>query len=414
MKKFIVFVVVLMLSVCISQAADQSTAKGRTRPGSIGRKPEPPHLSIITSVSTPTGNRTLYENEYGVLDIAVINTGELPATGVVAKVFAGWIDGLTVDSIKVIGHVPAGDTVHTGFLLSTSGRPARQSIFIPITVSDSSGGSVATWQPLSLDLTALPIETFPKVELSDLLTRGRNWVLVIGINEYKYWPNLENAVGDASSVKQVLEEQYGVRPEQVMELYDGHATRANIIRKLEDLARVVKGDDNLLIYYAGHGTYDNLLNRGYWVPTDADIGSSAQYLPNTDLQTFVGAIQSRATLVISDACFSGTVFREEPTRFPLYQNERYIGQVSKLKARQAIISGGNEPVMDSGISGKHSIFAHYLVDRLKQNQDRYLTVSSLFERIKVPITNSSQQTPQCRPIHNTGDEGGEFVFVKRK
>ena len=111
--------------------------------------------------------------------------------------------------------------------------------------------------------------------------------------------------------------------------------------------------------------------------------------------------------------FRGQSFAE-PTKFPLYQNERYIGQVSKLKARQAIISGGNEPVMDSGISGKHSIFAHYLVDRLKQNQDRYLTVSSLFERIKVPITNSSQQTPQCRPIHNTGDEGGEFVFVKRR
>jgi uncharacterized caspase-like protein len=222
---------------------------------------------------------------------------------------------------------------------------------------------------------------------------------------------LETPVTDARALKSALMSKYGFDPKYVLELYDREATREGIIKNLEYLTKAVRPEDNLLIFFAGHGKYDRVLQRGYWIPTDAEVGSTANYLANTDIQAFISAIGSRATLVVSDACFSGTIFRDSP---PKPKTERYFTEVSKLKARQALISGGNEPVMDAGVSNDHSIFAYYLLDRLRSNQDPYLTVSSLFERIKLPVSNSSQQTPQCMPIFSAGDEGGEFVFVRRK
>ncbi len=69
--------------------------------------------------------------------------------------------------------------------------------------------------------------------------------------------------------------------------------------------------------------------------------------------------------------------------------------------------------MDGGMFlDQHSIFAHYLIDRLGRNTDKYLTVSSLYERIRDKVSNKSYQTPECKTIQNTGDEGGEFLFVR--
>ena len=418
MKTIILMMILSLALFNPLHAIEQSTAKGKTHRGALGVRPAPARLALNVTLSTPAGNKTLYENEYGVLDLAITNTGDLSATGVVAKVHAGWLEGLTIDSLKLVGSIHPHDTVHAGFLISTNELITKQNVFLPITVLDSTGSAVTGWFSLFLDVRNITESRSkgqtPKDQIQEMLSRGRNWLFVGGINDYLYWPRLENAASDAQATRQILVEKYGFYPSEIIELYDRQATRSNIIRKLEYLARTVKPEDNLLIYYAGHGTFENLLSRGYWIPVDAEIGSTAHYLPNTDLQVFLAAIKSRATLVVSDACFSGTVFREGPTNFALHQDEEYIRKVSKLKARQAIVSGGNEPVMDTGVSSRHSVFAYYLLDRLRENQNRYLTVSSLFERIKIPITNSSQQTPQCKPIHNTGDEGGEFVFVKQR
>jgi hypothetical protein len=201
--------------------------------------------------------------------------------------------------------------------------------------------------------------------------------------------------------------------EHVMELYDEQATRESIIKRFEELAKKVEVNDNVLIYYAGHGEHDQTFKRGYWIPVDANTQSIAQYLPSTDLQTFLGALKSRSILVISDACFSGTVFPTDVKSSSFETTNGYVQKIPKPKARQALISGGNEPVMDGGVFiDQHSIFAHYLIDRLGKNTDKYLTASTLYERIKTPVSNKSLQTPECNAIQNTGDEGGEFLFVR--
>ena len=242
---------------------------------------------------------------------------------------------------------------------------------------------------------------------------SHNWLLVIGIDKYFQWPSLRNSVFDSKAVRDILMERYMFDREYVMELYDEQATREGIIERFEELARRVKANDNVLIYYAGHGEYIQTSKRGYWIPVDAGTQSAAQDLPNTDLQTLLGAIKSRSILVISDACYSGTFFPEDVKSSSFETTHRSFQEVATLRGRQALSSGGNGPVMDGGVFlDQHSIFAHYLIDRLCKNTDKYLTASSLYERVKDKVSNKSFQTPECKAIQNTGDEGGEFLFVR--
>jgi hypothetical protein len=92
----------------------------------------------------------------------------------------------------------------------------------------------------------------------------------------------------------------------------------------------------------------------------------------------------------------------------------YIQQAAKLKARQVVTSGGNEPVAGGWMFlDQNSLFAHYLIARLERNPDKYLTASSLFLQVKTPVSNKGFQTPQYKTVRDIGDEGGEFVFVRK-
>ncbi len=249
----------------------------------------------------------------------------------------------------------------------------------------------------------------------DHIVLGKYYALIIGIDSYSgEWPRLKNAVHDAKGVKEVLESQY--RFDHIETLLNQEATRAGIITKLEWLAEELQEDDNLLIYYSGHGEFKEKLNKGYWVPVDATGKSTANYVSNADLQTFLNGIRTRHTLLISDACFSGDIFRSRTTSLSSddFDNmDRYFQEVYNRSSRQAITSGGIEPVMDGGRDG-HSVFTYYFLRALKQNSDPYYDAGQVFERLKIPVANNSEQTPILQAIKNTGDEGGQFIFVRKR
>ncbi|MGE5812666.1 MAG: caspase family protein [Ignavibacteria bacterium] len=260
------------------------------------------------------------------------------------------------------------------------------------------------------------IETFNITrKLEDIITAGRYIGLVIGINSYEgYWPELENAVNDAEEVAEVLIENY--RFDTVYTIFDKEATRRNIIQKFEMLTRNVTKDDNLLIFYAGHGQFNKALNKGYWVPVDAAENSIADYISNNDVKTFIGGIPSKHTLLITDACFSGDIFRGPKTEsIPFDPNnmERYYKEVYRKLSRLALTSGGVEEVMDDG-KDNHSIFTYYLLKALKENKLKYMDANQLFSEFRIAVTNNSEQTPMLQVIRDTDDEGGQFVFIKKE
>ena len=93
-------------------------------------------------------------------------------------------------------------------------------------------------------------------------------------------------------------------------------------------------------------------------------------------------------------------------------NEKYYSRVNNLSSRQALTSGGLEPVMDGGREG-HSVFTYYFLKILKENTQKYIDAEQLFDALKIPVVNNSNQAPKFSHIKNTGDEGGEFIFYKK-
>jgi WD40 repeat protein len=240
---------------------------------------------------------------------------------------------------------------------------------------------------------------------------GNYYALIIGVDNYKgQWSPLKNAVSDARAICQLLRSKY--KFDYLKELYNEQATRVNIINELEWLVQNVKPSDNLLIYYSGHGEFNQALNKGYWVPVDAAAASTSYYISNSDIQTFLGGIKSKHTLLISDACFSGDIFRGNTVSIPFEESDKYYAKVNSVSSRKAITSGGIEPVLDGGREG-HSVFAYYLLKALDGNANKYYDASQLFDNIKIPVINNSDQSPQFNAIKNAGDEGGQFIFLKK-
>jgi WD40 repeat protein len=240
---------------------------------------------------------------------------------------------------------------------------------------------------------------------------GNYYALIIGIDAYKSpWPALVNAVNDAKALEKTLKTNY--KFDQFKTLYNEIATRDAIIREFEWLIANVKEGDNVFIYYSGHGEYKKELSKGYWVPADAISSSTSKYISNSDIQTYINGIKSKHTLLISDACFSGDIFRGNTLSVPFEESEKYYREVHGIPSRQALTSGGIEPVMDGGKEG-HSVFAYYLLKTLEANKGKYFDVSQLYTKVKIPVINNSEQTPKLSPIKNAGDEGGQFIFIRK-
>jgi len=240
---------------------------------------------------------------------------------------------------------------------------------------------------------------------------GNYYGLIIGIDQYSGdWPMLKNAVNDAKSVAELLSSKYTFQ--YMKTLYDGEATRDNILKEFETLLQKVKENDNVLIYYSGHGEYIQSMDKGFWVPVDATGKSISKYISNEDIKAFLTGIHSKHTLLVTDACYSGDIFRGKTMTIPYENSTKYYSKMYSLSSRKALTSGGLEPVMDKG-KDNHSVFAYYFLQALKNNNEKYLDAGQIFDLLKIPVVNNSSQTPAYSPIRNAGDEGGQFIFIMK-
>ena len=237
---------------------------------------------------------------------------------------------------------------------------------------------------------------------------GKYKALIMGINDYMgpEIPDLETATNDATAVARVLKEKYGF---EVKLLLDREATKEAIYRELRNLTESTKPNDSVLIYFAGHGDLDRTYDGGWWIPADAVGGNPVTYLDNVQVQKAMRSMKARHVLLVSDACYSGTLFGKARSLPPVIDDKYYLSLYNE-KSRWGMTSGNKTPVSDHGTGG-HSVFAHQLLKELGNSEKPFISTHELFARIAPVIANNSAQTPICRPILNTGDQGGEFVFV---
>jgi len=235
------------------------------------------------------------------------------------------------------------------------------------------------------------------------LDYGEYHALIIGNNNYETLPDLRSAVNDAKAVSTLLDKDYGFK---VTTLVD--AKRADVLRSLAQLRQSVREEDNILIYYAGHGWLDEETNEGFWLPVDARQDDQSNWILTDRVVAQIRAMQAKHVMVVADSCFSGTITRaiRIDQRTP-----DYLQKIVKTKSRTALTSGGLEPVLDTG-GGRHSVFARSFISLLEDNQG-VLDGSTLFSDLRQKVMDNAAQTPQYGNIHKAGHDGGDFLFVRQ-
>ncbi|MEY4933660.1 MAG: hypothetical protein RIS64_19 [Bacteroidota bacterium] len=244
------------------------------------------------------------------------------------------------------------------------------------------------------------------------VTKVRNHLFVISINDYKFCPPLYNAVKDADDITRILTNLYDFDPKNVVRLSNAQATESNILVQLDSYIKKLSDKDSLVIYYSGHGTYKATIDEGYWVPVDVDFRKesgdidSSRCLANSMILKYLHAIKSLHTVVIADACFSGSL-----------ATQKLVGtgadRLENIPSRCILTAGRNEPVLD-GKPGDNSPFASALARYLEKNVHNEISFTELGKSVQKAVANNSTQIPICARLQNAGDQNGEFVFHKRQ
>jgi hypothetical protein len=177
---------------------------------------------------------------------------------------------------------------------------------------------------------------------------------------------------------------------------------------LANLRRILTPQDNLLIYYAGHGWYDEEAERGYWLPVDAVADNRSNWISNADITDMLKAIKAKHVMVVADSCYSGTLTRGLAIGG---KSPGYFQDVVQRRGRTVLTSGGLEPVLDAG-GGDHSVFAKAFLETLRGNIG-VVDGEGVYHKVKDQVVLNAEQVPEYGNIRLAGHDGGDFLFVRK-
>jgi uncharacterized protein YjdB len=240
------------------------------------------------------------------------------------------------------------------------------------------------------------------------LAGAKYYALLIAVQDYDNGEisKLDFAISDARGLGDILVSRYTFDRENVITLVN--PDRRTIYKNMQSLRSKLTERDNLLIFYAGHGYWQEDMRQGFWLPRDASgINDPSDWIPNSTVRDYIKAIKARHVLLVADSCFSGGIFK---TREAFYKQKISMEKIYELPSRKAITSGSMKTVPD------RSVFLEYLIKRLKDNKEPYMDTQKLFASLREAVINNSptHQTPLYGAISEAGDEGGDFIFVRRQ
>lgn len=228
---------------------------------------------------------------------------------------------------------------------------------------------------------------------------NRNNLCLIAVQNYMKWKKLQFPIQNAQTLHETLTAHYTFNPDKTVFLRD--PTRREIFHQLAELEQTLTEKDHLILFFAGHGAWDGQREQGYWLPCDARTQDKSNWISNSDIADQLRGFKAKHILVISDACFSGSIFEVREAAEAVT-----ISRLYNMISRAAMTSGVKEPVPD------RSIFLKYLVKKLVENQQELMLANALFSSLQQAVISNSQTIPQFGAIHNTGHEGGEFLFFR--
>lgn len=234
---------------------------------------------------------------------------------------------------------------------------------------------------------------------------------------------LANPVYDARAIEALLRDRFGFQTTLLT-----MATKDSCIRKLRQFANRPFGpNDQLFIYFAGHGDFDPVFRQGYVVLNDSRASDEGytRHLSFPELQNILTNLRCRHVLLTLDVCYGGTfdnyfatedqfAFRGDSLGRGAGVAEAaspraFIFEKLKPQTRLYLSSGGKEVVSD-GRRGEHSPFAKHLITKLEEaarSDYKVLTVSEL--KVYLERQNLRVKMGHFPPNESNSD----FLFIAR-
>jgi hypothetical protein len=249
--------------------------------------------------------------------------------------------------------------------------------FIEVTASDKQNISVSSTREILMTKNMIA---------GGLAIDRKDYALIFATDKYDHWDDLVNPVDDGHAIARELKERYGFEVEIIE-----NPTVEMVWEKLRDYnERQFKQQDQLLIFFAGHGHFDEAFGEGYVVAKNSlkKDPSRNTYISHNRLRAVVNNIPNEHILLAMDVCFGGTF--DQPLTRTRGGDEEVSAEAAGIAAkklnhrtRKYLTSGGKEYVSD-GIPGKHSPFAAKLIESFQTNggDDRVLTLLELLANLE--------------------------------
>ncbi len=241
----------------------------------------------------------------------------------------------------------------------------------------------------------------------------RDYALIFATDNYENWSDLVNPINDARTIEKILTEKYGFQTEIVE-----NATNDEVWAKITDYnTKKFNPQDQLFVFFAGHGSFDQTLGEGYVVASNSlmnDKGRSS-YISHILLRERLNNIRCEHIFLMMDVCFGGTI---DPLLAKARAGEdmdeaadkQYLVKKLTRRTRKFLTSGSKEYVSD-GIAGKHSPFAEKFILALKEIGGGTGRILSLLELqtyfLKLP-------TEPRFGSFGSDDPASDFVFVAKQ
>ena len=247
---------------------------------------------------------------------------------------------------------------------------------------------------------------------------GRFYALVIGNQDYERMEDLASPISDANRVAAVLQDKYGFTVQLVQ-----NANDLTVMTAMNNLRDVIGENDNLLIYYAGHGSRVQAgeFEMGYWLPTNADRPpNDSLWVPTEQVTKVMATTAAKRVLVVADSCYAGLLGNDLATRHSVsgdpgvYRSEGFVELMFPKRSRLLVSSGGDSPVLDNSGNG-NSVFANAFLDVLESNSE-LLSTHALFIEVRDKVYEAAaaqgfDQEPEINALTRAGHESGGFFFV---
>jgi uncharacterized caspase-like protein len=253
--------------------------------------------------------------------------------------------------------------------------------------------------------------------------------VIIGINSYadEKIRDLQFARADAESLAKLLEERV-VGRRCITTLLDDEATTSRIAGLLTDeLPRHVREDDDVLIFFAGHGSPE--VEATYGEPSMHAVTHDTQYARLastaidmvTQLAAWVRRLNTRHVGLVIDASFNGAACGRTFEGPGLWSGPRTrrLDRVSlnrlALGAQGVLVTACTDKegaVEEPSVS--HGVFTHHLLEHLRRAPDGPIGLASLYDQVAsdVRLATNGAQTPAFhgtrtpRPLFRLGRSHG--------